>query len=916
MNNPVTLSELSKNWLKLSQPYRPSAFWFWNSDMDLDRMREVIEQMARNGIREFLIHPVHGMEIEFMSDEFFNRYRYALGLTREYGIKVWVYDEYSWPSGTSGGMLLRKHPEHKGWFLKFSKDADGNVSAKPVQSNRILDGSLGAPWTQNERGYLDTLSEDAVRCFIEMNYESIYRECKEFFGSTITGFFTDEPVCMVDDTNGERDAWSTVGMPWTPRLPGLFKERFGYDIEPRYSELAGDGPSQVKRDYWTLVKEIYTETYHGQIGRWCREHGVKYTGHVGEDRLLEQVRFSGSVYQCLKHMDEPGIDMLMYKPEPEDRFIEQVAVTSITRHCGKDRVYCEAFGIAHYDIRLGVMLRCMQMLGAHGINDIALMGFQQSIDGVRKRTYWPPIFDQAPWWPFYPEFRDTSARSVALTSFGRKITRYAILYPQNQLEQTDLFNRDIWDGNDPASQTIAKLGAAVYKSGETFDFIFPEMLDQAHVENGKVIFPYARYDVILAPSDVAYFDESLKWLDDIQSHGGTVFNTDVDTVSDAIVSTGPSWYDQCEIEYSPSNDSIRVYRFKYPDGELFAVRNVSDTVCSISINSQTILSEWDVVTGKIMNIPDGGRYEMLPHSMRYFTITDIAIGAEPKSFITEPILTDWHVDTEKPDMARLTNVQFRNDDTWVDAVDAWVHGNTPGTQAIGIPKLFMGQDLIEMRGEFRVSSIPKSIMILFEKAHLSSLQINGNEVDLSNAYIMPLWDKSCMAVDITPWICVGQNKISGTLKYEPFETSMENDAFIGNWCMPSCDVFLGGSFRLLDGAITADTGDPLSMPIDLSVQGWKEYCGVLNLTGSVDIDSSQAGSIIGMKVNMMAEDAVGVSVDGKSIGTRITWPYIFDINELEAGTHSVTMRISSTSGNILASPSVWGIALLEWLIEQ
>jgi hypothetical protein len=317
-----------------------------------------------------------------------------------------------------------------------------------------------------------------------------------------------------------------------------------------------------------------------------------------------------------------------------------------------------------------------------------------------------------------------------------------------------------------------------------------------------------------------------------------------------------------------------------------------------------------------MHIPDGGRYEMLPHSMRYFTITDIAIGAEPRNFITEPILTDWHVDTDKPDMARLTNVQFRNNDTWVDAVDAWVHGNTPGTQAIGIPKLFMGQSSIEMRGEFRVRSIPKSIMILFEKAHLSSLQINGNEVDLSNAYAMPLWDKSCMAVDITPWICVEQNRISGMLKYEPFKTSMENDAFIGNWCMPSCDIFLGGSFRLLDRAITADNGDSLSMPIDLSMQGWKEYCGVLDLTGSVDIDLSRAESIIGMKVNMMAEDAVEAVVDGKSIGTRITWPYIFDINEFEAGTHSIIMRISSTSGNILASPSVWGVASVEWLIEQ
>ena len=139
------------------------------------------------------------------------------------------------------------------------------------------------------------------------------------------------------------------------------------------------------------------------------------------------------------------------------------------------------------------------MLGAHGVDDIALMGFQQSIDGVRKRTYWPPIFDQAPWWPFYPEFRDACARSVALASLGKRIARYAILYPQNQLEQTDLFNIDIFSGTDPASRMIKRLGLAVYESGEIFEFVFPEILDQARVADGKIVFPNADYDAILAP---------------------------------------------------------------------------------------------------------------------------------------------------------------------------------------------------------------------------------------------------------------------------------------------------------------------------------------------------------------------------------------------------------------------------------
>ena len=227
--------------------------------------------------------------------------------------------------------------------------------AEPLQSDRALDSSVCAPWTQNQQGYVDTLSMDAMRCFIDMTHERIYRECGDLFQQTIVGFFTDEPVTMVD-VRTERSAWQTIGMPWTPSLPQRFADRFGYDIEPHYLELAGDGPSPVKRDYWALVKQMHVQSYHDQIGVWCREHGVKYTGHLGEDVPLMQVRFAGSAFQRLWNMDEPGVDMLCCKPEPRIRFDSQVLIASIARHSGKNRVYCEAFGVASFDIRLGQML--------------------------------------------------------------------------------------------------------------------------------------------------------------------------------------------------------------------------------------------------------------------------------------------------------------------------------------------------------------------------------------------------------------------------------------------------------------------------------------------------------------------------------------------------------------------------------
>lgn len=909
----ITLASLSENWLGLSRERRPSAFWFWNSGMDCARMAEVIDKMAENDIREFLIHPVHGLEVEYLSDEYFERCRYALGLARERGLKVWIYDEYGWPSGAAGGLLLRDHPEHKGWCLSFSRDESGKVVAEPKQSDRVLDNTTAAPWARGEAGYLDTLSDEAVRCFIRLTHERYYAECADFFDGTIAGFFTDEPVTMMDVKSDQPGGWGAAGLPWTPNFPARFKARFGCDIEPRYADLVGDGPSQIKRDYWALAKEMHSEAYHGQIGRWCREHGVKYTGHLGEDLLLMQVRFAGSAYECLKHMDEPGVDYLGHAPEPDDKFIEQALIRSIARHSGKTRVYCEAFGISPWDIRPGSMLRRAQMLGINGVDDIALMGLHQNLDGVRKRTYWPPIFDQAPWWEFYPEFRDAFARSVALASLGMPAARYAILYPQNQLEQTDVLNTDIWSGDDKASRVVNALGQAIFAAGETFDFVFPEILDQAAVESGDVVFPRARYDAILAPSDLAYFDESLSCLAQLKAAGGRILDSDLESITASIGSVSPSWSDVFDISGLPA-DGIRVYRFTYPDGELLALRNVTDRAQQVRVGPSASLAEWDPATGEITSLTAGRSRGIDPHATLYVTSTEAPLGKRQcPSGVLQPIHAEWLVSSDRPNMARLRNVRFQHGDRWIDALDSSPFGAKTGPTASGIPMELRGRTSINVQGEFTCESLPERLSLLFERDHLTSLAVNGVEIDLSKTHPLSIWDTSCAIVDITRAVSRGRNVFSGTLAYEEFETTIRDDAFFHNWCMPRCDVLVCGSFRLIDGAIHADDRSPLTFPADLSEAGWSEFDGIISLTARIDLDSSLAEAVTGIEVDLIAEDCVEVLLDGRSLGRRIARPYTFSLDHIDAGEHVITIRLSSTSGNALDEPSRWGVRSICWV---
>ncbi len=900
----IHLSELSRDWLKNSADYRPSAFWFWNADMEPAAMEAFAAEMARNGVREFLIHPSHGLEIEYLSDEYFNRYRFGLELGKKYGMKVWVYDEFAWPSGVAGGRVLREHLEFCGWCLKFQKDGNGNITAQPQKLDCILDNAVGAPWMKSFSGYIDMLSPTAVRCFIETTYERVFRECGKYFGEVITGFFTDEPALMFGCKGDHDGPWCVPALPWTPEFPKLFKERFGYDIEPRYAELGGRGFSSARRDYWQLIKEIHSEAYHGQIGRWCQAHGVKYTGHLGEDDPIQEVRFAGSPFACLKHMNEPGIDYLGAGAEPEDRCWEQVLIPSIARHAGRKRVFCEAFGISHFNLRLGEMLRRVQLMAIHGIDDIALMAFCQKSDGIRKRTYWPPLFTNAPWWEFYPGFRDAFARSVALVSLGTRQARYAILYPQNQIEQTDPFVNP-WHDTEFITPVLQRLATAVYKAGETFEIIFPEILDQAKIENGKIIFPYAEYEAILISPDFTYFEASNKELKRIAVAGGRVVGEPIQN---------PPWQNPLKIT---GGKSFRVYRFEYPDGVLFAVRNVTPESAGITISSDQSLTEWDPVQGRCIDCGRKIQWTMDGHRTRYVSVSKKRFSATPfqkNNFI--PIQIEWKVTSDRPNLARFSGLQFFDEKAgWVDPVRWSFSPEDKPRFCATLPEIFAGRTQIAMRGEFFCDSIPKHLGVLFEHDHLSALAVNGWPVDLSKIRPLPVWDDSCVTADICGQVVPGKNTVAGTLKFAAWETGIVNDAFFRRRLMPSCDMCLAGTFRLAGRSLIQDSGRPVALPVDLSAVGWEQYAGVLALTGRITVDADLAGKINGILIEPIGEDALEVLLNGISLGKLVTSPYHFDIPSLSTGSHELCISLAATSANILDTPEAWGVKTVSFVVS-
>jgi len=102
-------------------------FWFWNGKMRDDDIQWQIKEMANQGIKGFFIHPRQGLTIPYLSDEWFRKVGIAVDEAKRLKLEVWLYDEYPYPSGVSGGEVLLDHPEFEAKILKRQAlDINGN----------------------------------------------------------------------------------------------------------------------------------------------------------------------------------------------------------------------------------------------------------------------------------------------------------------------------------------------------------------------------------------------------------------------------------------------------------------------------------------------------------------------------------------------------------------------------------------------------------------------------------------------------------------------------------------------------------------------------------------------------------------------------------------------------------------------
>lgn len=462
----MSIEDRKKEFMNPSARYRSMPFWGWNDKLEEDELVRQIHAMKDAGVGGFFMHSRDGLETEYMGEEWFSCIKTAVKEAKSLGMYAWLYDEDRWPSGTAGGRVTREGGDDyccKGLTLEVWKGSDfswrtdsrvlalyrahisgmkltfleripmekgqrrKDICLKPEESLLIarLEVSGKSEWFNHEAPP-DNLNPEGVGYFIRQTHERYRELLGEEFGKTVQGIFTDEPSLADRHTAFPPDrGW----IPWTYGFASFYKERRGRDpldtIPYIYFECAGS--RKARHDYWHTIAERYSESYSRQIGAWCEEAGIIYTGHfLQEDKLGLCTRVNGSIMPHYQYQRVPGIDML---GERTEEYLTVKQCTSVANQFDKPRVLSETYGCTGWEFTmegqkwmgdwqfvLGVNLRC-QHLSLY------------SIHGCRKRDY-PPCFNyNTSWWHKNRVVEDYFARLSSVLSQGRPIRRVLLMHP-------------------------------------------------------------------------------------------------------------------------------------------------------------------------------------------------------------------------------------------------------------------------------------------------------------------------------------------------------------------------------------------------------------------------------------------------------------------------------------------------------
>ncbi len=434
-----------------TREYATAPLWVWNDHLTAQQIRETLQDLAGQQVRQAFVHPRPGLMTPYLSEEWFALWKVALEEAERLDMNLWIYDENSYPSGFAGGWVPERMPDSRGRGLRWEEVAQpGDLSADVLGVYRLtaegyedvtpaarrgaelspsryfvvrVARAPDADWTAN-RCYVDLLHPGVTEKFIELTLEPYRKHFGKEFGGRIPGWFTDEPHL------------APFGAPhWSDHLPTAFRARWGYDLIPHLPSLQlplGDW-RRVRHNYFQLLLEQFIERWAKPCYEYCERHQLEFTGHYWEHGWPNAGHGGDNMAMYAWHQ-RPAIDNLMndYSEDVNGQFGNSRTVkelSSVANQLGRRRTLCEAYGAGGWDLRFEDMKRIGDWLYVLGVNTLDEHLSYITIRGTRKRDHPQSFSYHAPWWRDYHVMAEYFTRLSVAMSHGEQRNQILVLEP-------------------------------------------------------------------------------------------------------------------------------------------------------------------------------------------------------------------------------------------------------------------------------------------------------------------------------------------------------------------------------------------------------------------------------------------------------------------------------------------------------
>lgn len=560
------LKEIKERFAAPGTDFASGPLWVWNDLLTEEQIRSTLADLNSQHVNQAFVHPRPGLATPYLSDEWFKLWNVALDEAEKRGMKIWIYDENSYPSGFAGGYVPDSFPESRGSGLDVvfydelvdtqgvwtageavlyvielladqkttidrtaevlkAKESGKTIPAKSDASSRWIVGRKQLAGTSQWYGgktYVNLLASGVLERFLGFTHEAYRSHFGDQFGKLIPGAFTDEPQI------------APAGMlSWCDDFAEEFQKRCGYDIVPNIGSLVAPVGNwkKVRYDYYKTALDLLNDRWHRPFGGYCESVGLEYTGHDWEHDWPNAHSVPDSMATAFWRQ-RPTIDLLMnqFSRGMHSQFGNVRSVrelNSVAHQSGRSRTLSENYGAGGYDICFADLKRLGDWSYALGVNMTDEHLSYISIRGARKHDHPQTFSYHSAWFEQYSKLEDYWTRLSYLLSRGRLTSdRFLLIEPTSTAWLYQSASGGEEGKKDQVGVEFTNLLNKLEEEQVDYDLGCEDIFQHiASVHRDEFVVGAARYKTVVLPSNLENLDQkTIKLLASFAQNGGQILS--------------------------------------------------------------------------------------------------------------------------------------------------------------------------------------------------------------------------------------------------------------------------------------------------------------------------------------------------------------------------------------------------------